>query len=180
MELTFAFTAQFWGDGAVVCRAIRDRPGPVVEQQFGEFRTWTQAQNFASKLNEGLDLDPLEARNIVVSSLLATACVVQQAFDSRHSWRGSPVELKARAAQLRCILSELGLAVTLCRSAANLPDGPAQRNLLNAQKILRHSAHFITVFDGDDCPELKEIASRTQELDATLQRSLPACPPAYN
>lgn len=73
MEPRFAFTAEFWGDGAVVCRATEDRPGPVVEQQFGEFKTWTQAQCFATKLNEGLDLDHLAVRQIVTSSLLATA-----------------------------------------------------------------------------------------------------------
>lgn len=79
MDARFAFTAQFWGDRAVVCRAVEDRPGPVVEQQFGEFKTWTQAHACASKLNEGLNLDPLEARQIVTSSLLATACIVQEA-----------------------------------------------------------------------------------------------------
>jgi hypothetical protein len=32
----------------------------VVEQQFGEFPTWTQAHNCACKLNEGLDLLSIE------------------------------------------------------------------------------------------------------------------------
>lgn len=80
MDERFAFAAQFWGDGAVVCRAVEDRPGPVVEQQFGEFPTWTQAHDCACKLNEGLDLDPLDVRRIVTSSLLATACVIQEAL----------------------------------------------------------------------------------------------------
>lgn len=71
MHARFAFTAQFWGNGAVVCRAVEDRPGPIVEQQFGEFPSWTQAHAFASKLNEGLYLDPLDVRHIVTSSLLA-------------------------------------------------------------------------------------------------------------
>lgn len=82
MDAKFAFTAQFWGDGAVVCRAVEDRPGPIVEPQFGEFQTWTQAHNCARKLNEGLDLDPLEVRRIATSALLATACVVQEALNS--------------------------------------------------------------------------------------------------
>lgn len=88
MDGKFAFTAQFWGDSAVVCRAQKDHPGPVVEQQFGEFKSWTQAQSFAAKLNEGLNLDPFEVRQIVTSSLLASACVVQEALNSRDSWRG--------------------------------------------------------------------------------------------
>lgn len=80
MNERFAFAAQFWGDRAVVCRAVEDRPGPVVEQQFGEFPTWTQAHDCARRLNEGLDLDPLDVRRIVTSSLLATACVIQEAL----------------------------------------------------------------------------------------------------
>ena len=51
MDARFAFAARFWGDGAVVCRAVEDRPGPVVEQQFGEYQTWTQAQACATKLD---------------------------------------------------------------------------------------------------------------------------------
>lgn len=170
MDARFAFTAQFWGDSAVVCRAMEDRPGPVVEQQFGEFASWTQAQNFAAKLNEGLDLDPLCARRIVTSSLLATACVVQEALNSRHLWEGSRLELTARAAQLQFILSELGLALTLCRSAALCSNGLSPRVLANVQKVLRHAARFIKIFDGDDRAELKEIASRTRNLNVALQQ----------
>lgn len=175
MDGTFAFTAQFWGDSAVVCRAVKDQPGPVVEQQFGEFKSWTQAQNFAAKLNEGLNLEPLEVRRIVTSSLLASACVVHEALNSRDSWKGSSIEFASRVAQLRCMLSELGLALTLCRSAALVPGGPAPRVLANVQKILRHSAHFIKTFDGEDCGELKEIASRASALNVAFQQASAAC-----
>jgi len=67
VEARFAFTAQYWGHGAAVCRAVENSPGPVVEAQFGEFKTWTQANDFAAKLNEGLDLDPVEVRRIATS-----------------------------------------------------------------------------------------------------------------
>ena len=176
MEPRFAFAAQFWGDGAVVCRAIEDRPGPVVEQQFGEFKTWTQAQNFAAKLNEGLGLDLLEVRQIVTSSLLASACVVQEALNSTSSWPDGPVVLAARAAQLRFILAELALGVTLCRSAANLPGDTALRALLQAHKVLHHSAQFLKVFDGD-YSELKDVASRARTLNTAVEH-LSACLPA--
>jgi hypothetical protein len=102
MEERFAFTAQVWGDGAVVCRAIEDRPGPIVEQQFGEFNTWTQAHNFAAKLNEGLDLSYHEVRHIVTSSFLATASVIQEALNSKHLWIGSLPE--RHLARLNCDL----------------------------------------------------------------------------
>lgn len=117
-------------------------------------------------------------RQIVTSSLLASACIVQEALNSRDSWRGSKVALEARAARLRCMLAELGLALTLCRTAALVPDGPAPRVLANVQKVLRHSAHFIKTFDDEDCGELKEIASRARALNVALQQASAACLPA--
>ncbi|HKW33930.1 MAG TPA: hypothetical protein VJN92_13055 [Candidatus Acidoferrum sp.] len=107
MRPRIAFTAQFWGNGAVVCRAVEDRPGPMVEQQFGEFRTWTQAHTFATKLNEGLDLDPLEARQIVTSSLLAAARIVQEALNPPPpaTEKGPRVPSWPQPALLNCGLS---------------------------------------------------------------------------
>ena len=169
MSDRFAFTAQFWGDRAAVCRAVEDRPGPVVEQQFGEFATWTQAHAFATKLNEGLDLDALDVRQIVTSSLLATACVVQEALNSSRSWADSSVGHAARAAQLRFVLAELALALTLCRSASLFPGAPVPRILMHARKALCHSTNFLQFFGGDD-REVEGIASRTQALGAALQQ----------
>ena len=74
-----AFTAERWGNAAVVCRAMENRPGLVVDPQFGLFETWTHAHVFALRLNEGLDIDPREARQIVTSSVLAMACVLDEA-----------------------------------------------------------------------------------------------------
>jgi len=72
MQERLAFTANFLGDAAVVCRAIEDRPGPIADLAFGRFETWTQAQAFARRLNEDLKLDPGEARQIVTSAILCT------------------------------------------------------------------------------------------------------------
>jgi hypothetical protein len=169
MDARFAFSAQFWGDGAVVCRAIEDRPGPIVEQQFGEFPTWTQAHAFATKLNEGLDLDALTVRQIVTSSLLATACVIQEALSSTRSRNATAVEDAARAAQLRFLLAELALAITFCRTASLLPGASILGVLSRARATLHHSAHFLRFFDGDYA-ELKAIVTRTEELNSVFQR----------
>src|ERR1700680_292137 len=67
-----AFTARIWGDGAVVCRAEEGRPGPVVDQEFGQFDTWTHANAFANELNQGLELDPAEVQQIITDSILRT------------------------------------------------------------------------------------------------------------
>jgi hypothetical protein len=73
MQDRFAFTASYWGKGAVVCRAIEDRPWPVVELEFGEFETWTQANFFATRLNEELDIHHAEAERIITSAFLCTS-----------------------------------------------------------------------------------------------------------
>jgi len=172
MEPRFAFAAQFWGEGAVVCRAIEDRPGPVVEQQFGEFHSWTQAQTFAGKLNEGLDLDPLAARRIVTSSILATACVVQEALNST-SWESSSIEATARAAQLRCVLAELALALTMCHSASYLSEASARRILFHAGGALQNSIHFLNVHEGD-YDQLRNVAAGTAALQSAMQQ-ISAC-----
>lgn len=175
MEARFAFTAQFWGDGAVVCRAVEDRPGPIVEQQFGQFPTWTQANACASKLNEGLDLHPLDVRQIVTSSFLATARVFQATLASLKP--RSSIRTTTQAAQLRFLAGELSLALTFCRSASLVP-GPARRRaLLNARKALEHSRQFMCSFDGD-LRELKAIATRADALNAAL-RQLPFQMPSY-
>ena len=176
MELRFAFTAQYWGNGAVVCRAIEDQPGPVVEQQFGEFPTWTQALSCATKLNEGLDLDFLEVRRIVTSSLLATACVLQESLNCRRLW--SAAQLETRAAQLRFVMSELTLALTFCRSLPSLSDLPAHRVLLNAKTALQHASLFLGFYDADD-REMQEFASLTRALDAALQSLAPSFQPSF-
>jgi hypothetical protein len=168
MEPRFAFTAQFWGDGAVVCRAVEDRPGPVVEQQFGQFPTWTQANACASKLNEGLGLDAIDVRHIVTSSFLATACVVQAALASDVSWRNSSTGIAARAVQLRFVFAELTLALTFCDSARLLSGSMLNRLFRNAQKALEHSKRFITFFDGDRS-ELAGIAQSADALNMALQ-----------
>jgi hypothetical protein len=53
MEDRIAFTAKYWGDKAVVCRSSEDCPGPAVDQEFGEFETWTQAKGVCRAAERG-------------------------------------------------------------------------------------------------------------------------------
>ncbi len=160
----------------MVCRAVEDCPGPVVEQQFGEFPSWTQAHSCATKLNEGLDLDLRAVRQIVTSSILASACVVQEALKSRDSWEGTRVEIETRAAQLRFVLSELALALTFCRTAAGLSGAPVLRVLLQAREALRHSAQFLKSFNGS-YQDMEQVAASAETVkvayeEVTLSTSL--------
>ena len=110
MQERIAFTAKYWGDKAVVCRSSEDCPGPVVDQEFGEFETWTQANMFAARLNEGLEIPHAEAEQIITSSILRTSELLQGARlqgGAAESWRG-PVA--GRALGLQFMLAELELA----------------------------------------------------------------------
>ena len=168
MDARFAFTAQYWGSGAVVCRAIEDRPGPLVEQQFGEFPTWTQAQNCATKLNDGLSLDPLDVRQIVTSSFLATASVIQEALDSSHARTSSTIERQVRATQLRFVLSQLSFAITLCRTVSLLSEAAQLRVLSSVRSALHTTNRFLPLFDGD-YQQLETLAHSAKALQNALQ-----------
>lgn len=167
MNKRFAFTAEFWGAGAVVCRAVEGCPGPIVDQQFGEFPTWTQASTFAAKLNEGLELDPLDVREIITSSILASACVVHAALASNRSWHDSPVGLATRAAHVRFVLAQLALARTFCRSARILSGEIAERMVRNAQNAAVLARQFMALYAGD-YGELQGISTSLTALTAVL------------
>jgi hypothetical protein len=73
MQDRWAFTAKPWGNAAVVYRAMEDYPGPIVDQEFGMLGTWTQTHTFATRLNEGLELDPLQVCRIITARSIAPA-----------------------------------------------------------------------------------------------------------
>jgi len=171
MEPRFAFTAQYWGNGGVVCRAFEDRPGPIVEQQFGQFPTWTQANDCASRLNEGLALDPGDVRQIVTSSFLATACVLQAALSSNWFWANS-LKSATQSAHARFVLAELSLALTFCRSVRQLTSQNTARLLRNIENAILHARQFMALFNGD-ARELRDISACLTTLGAALQAPLP-------
>jgi hypothetical protein len=168
MESRFAFTAQYWGSGGVVCRAVEDRPGPIVEQQFGQFPTWTQAKACACQLNEGLGLDLCDVRQIVTSSFLATACVLQAAIATNRSWTNSPVRLATQAAHMSFVLAELSLALTFCRTARQLASDNTGRLLRHVQNAIVRARQFMALFDGDT-RELEDVSASLAALGAALQ-----------
>ncbi len=68
-----AFAAVTTESGAVVVRVLQDSSGVWPQNEYGCFETWTQAQGFASMLNQAYGIDPVEAQHIVVSASLAAA-----------------------------------------------------------------------------------------------------------
>lgn len=66
-----AFTAVTSDRGAMVVRVFKGVSGVWPQQEYGCFDTWTQAQSFARTLNQQNGIDPVEARHIVMSAILA-------------------------------------------------------------------------------------------------------------
>src|SRR5690348_14451648 len=123
MQRRFAFTAEYWGDAAVVCRATEDRPGPSVQQEFGKFATWTQANAFATRLNEGLEIDPAEADRILTGSILDASEILRAADSPAHTCDRLRWPIAGNRLRVEFMLAKLDLAVTFCRIARS---GPSQ------------------------------------------------------
>jgi hypothetical protein len=73
-----AFAAVVRENGAVVVRVLEGTSGAWPQKEYGCFETWTQAQGFASMLNQRYGVDPVEARHIVVSASLAARSGMQK------------------------------------------------------------------------------------------------------
>jgi hypothetical protein len=66
-----AFAAVITENGALVVRVVKNESGMWPQREYGRFETWTQAQGFATMLNQRYGIDPVEAQHIVVSASLA-------------------------------------------------------------------------------------------------------------
>ena len=167
MRDRFAFTAKYWGDTAVVCRSIEDRPGPMVAQEFGEFATWTQANAFATRLNAGLEIDPSEAEQIIFSSILR-ASELLPTIDCPESVGLQRGPFRERSLRLQFMLTELDLAMTFCRIVRSEPRGHTDRLLKNARTALFDAMHFVCHADLAAC-ELEAITERLEKLQAAFE-----------
>jgi hypothetical protein len=168
MQGRFAFTAKYWGDAAVVCRAVVERPGPVVEQEFAQFDSWTQANQFAARLNEGLEVHPTEAKQIVTSSILRSSELLRQS-DSPDQPRGPVAK---RSLHVQFILAELDLAAAFCRLVPCKPRQHTERMLRNARKALFNAMHYVAHSELAGC-DLQEITARLQGLHSAFGGSAP-------
>lgn len=114
--MRFAFAAEFWGEGAVVCLAREDSPGPIVDQQFGMFDTWTHANAFANSLNEGLEISLEDAQRIVTSAQLARAELLGE-WEADPVVEPQPVEAEALRRGTTVLISQLATAKMCCQAA---------------------------------------------------------------
>jgi hypothetical protein len=168
-----AFTASFWGNGAVVCRAIEDSPGPVVDQEFGPFETWTQAQDFARQLNEGLELQPAEARQIVTSSVLGSTELFHNFESPGNVGDPQPPLVSGKQLRVQFVIAELDLAITFCRIARSKPSALAERLRRSARNALFKAMHYLCQPELTAC-EVTQIRAAMQRLQKAFQKSFSA------
>lgn len=175
MQDRLAFTAKQWGGSAVVCRALDGRSGPAVVQEFGPFITWTQANAFACRLNEGLELDHAEARQIVTgSSLLASDFLATAAPRERVSPLAF-ARVASRPLRVGLILAELNLAVAFCRLLHTEPKLHSPRILRNTHNAFFNALHFLLRSDLS-ARELEQITAAVSALHDALQGISPPVP----
>lgn len=123
----------------MVCRALENWPGPIVDQQFGIFESWSQGNSFAAKLNAGLDLTPSNSRQIVTSATLSAASVLRAPVADRIR-RRAPVLVAAEQLQGRSLLAQLDLAATFCELCeGRSPDLLSCRTIRIIQNAFDHA-----------------------------------------
>ncbi len=174
MQNRFAFTAKYWGEKAVVCHSSEDHPGPIVHQEFGGFETWTQANTFAGRLNEGLEMSSAEAEQIITSSSLRTSELLRDAGSPGCTGKPRRGRVAGRALRLQFLLAELELAVTFCRIVRSKPSENTSRLLRNARNALFDAMHFVCQSELAAC-EAEAITGRIKELQAALEESRAEC-----
>lgn len=167
MEPRLAFSAKHWDDSAVVCRAREGRAGPIVDQKFGLFETWTLAESFAQKLNEGLEIDHGEVQQIVASSRRVTDEVLDKAPSREPQDRHSSSLDVARNLQTQFILLQLQLALTFCRFHSTESTSSPYRLLRNARNAYFDGLHFAVHSELSDC-QLAKITALLQVLKVAL------------
>lgn len=168
MEPRLAFTAEYWSDSAVVCRALEDSAGPIVDQQFGLFETWAQAYVFALRLNEGLEIGPREATQIVTSSKLVTQAILETTASQRPQTKRSFFREAAGQIKVQFTIAELDLALTFCRLIKTKSTRNAHRMIRDARNALFNSLYFAIHYDLSDS-DLETIATKLEMLKTALQ-----------
>jgi len=169
MEGRFAFTAKYWGDVAVVCRATEDRPGPSVQQEFGQFETWTQANAFATRLNEGMEIDPAEADRIITSSILSASELLRAADFPARPCEGLRWPIAGNRLRVEFTLAKLDLALTFCRVVRAKPSEHTNRLLRNARNALFDGMHFVCRAELAAC-QLEAVEGRLMKLSGELEK----------
>lgn len=161
----FAYTAATYyhaGNKAVLATAVVGVPGLAMEPRFGTFDTWTQANEYAERLNGDLGLTQSQSRTIVADAMLMadeliseSQCLLQRAK-----------ELHQSQSVLEFLLAQLELGVTFCHLACSTRiDIGKGRLLRNARRSLYNAVIALGKFEfsmDDDVDQIKAGIERLQ------------------
>ena len=144
-----AFTAILSGREGVVARAVVGLPGLASDPQFATFPSFSQANEFAQRLNEGLGLTPSQARAIV-TDVLATAQALISECDSLVQM-ARELRLRSRHRyqypELESVLTQLEVGVTFCNTACIRRDVRKERLIQNASNALCNAVSAMRRFE---------------------------------
>jgi hypothetical protein len=134
--------------------------------------TWTQANAFATRLNEGLEIDPAEADRIITGSILDASEILRAADSPAHTCDRLRWPIAGNRLRVEFMLAKLDLAVTFCRIARSGPSQHTSRLLRKARNALFDGMHFVC---GSELAayESEAIAERLTKVHAEFEQSSP-------
>src|SRR5213080_3965378 len=123
---------------------------------------------FATRLNEGLEIDPAEAERIITGSILDASEVLRAADSPAHECGRVHRPIAGNRLRVEFMLAKLDIAVTFCHIAHSSPSQHANRLLRKARNALFDGMHFVC---GSELAayESKAIAERLAKLHAELE-----------
>jgi hypothetical protein len=145
MAAQFAFTALLSRNEALLAKAVVGLPGLTVDNRFGTFRTWTQANERARQLNQRLGLTPSQGRAIVTEVLLEAQSLILECDSLMEMAR--QLRQGQRHPGLGCVLAQLELGVTFCYVACTRHNVRKDQLLQDARKVLRNALRAIDKFE---------------------------------
>jgi len=142
----------------------------ATDQEFGTFLSFTQANEFAQRLNEGLGLSPSETRAIVTEAMLTAHALIgecesllQMARELRHRRLGHH-----RQPELGWVLTLLELGVTYCNTACTRRYVPKEPLLQHAREALAHAMTTMGRFEFS-MGGAEQIKAGIEELRTALE-----------
>ena len=170
MGVQSAFTAIFAGCGdAVVARAVVGLPGLTVDERFGSFPTWTQANERARQLNEGLGLTQSQVRAIVIEVRLKAEALILECESLLET--ASQLQKRERRRHYKpehdALLAQLELGVTFCQVACTCHNVQKERLLKQARNTLSYAMSALGKFEFS-IDGVNQIETRIERLKSTL------------
>ena len=162
----WAYTATYARDQAVLAKAVVGVPGLAVVQGFGTFRTWTQANEYAERLNADLGVTPAQSSTIVTDAMLKADTLISEC----QCLRQMAEELCQSQPVLAFLLAQLELGARFCSMACARADIWKECGLRNAHKALSNAINAM----GKSEFSVEGMGQITAAIDH-LQNALEEC-----